>query len=148
MKPLCPACNEPMNKQGRGFECEGCRQIIVYFSVSDASPYFPAILRMPASPVFGRTDSVKQQVFHFARARTVGNGLLQSPDGEEDIGPEGVVCDQVGRQCNLRCPRQVRIIGLRTSLKQKLVHFTCDHFLRADHSRRRLAFLYDREMSH
>jgi tRNA(Ile2) C34 agmatinyltransferase TiaS len=40
MKPLCPACNEPMNKQGRGFECEGCRQIIVYFSVSDASPYF------------------------------------------------------------------------------------------------------------
>ena len=40
MKPLCPECKEPMKEQGRAFECEGCRQIIVYFSVPHVSPYF------------------------------------------------------------------------------------------------------------
>jgi hypothetical protein len=37
--PLCPICVEPMKKQGRTFECEPCRQIIIFFMVSDASRY-------------------------------------------------------------------------------------------------------------
>jgi hypothetical protein len=28
-----------MEEHGRTFECEACRQIIIFFSVSDASPY-------------------------------------------------------------------------------------------------------------
>jgi hypothetical protein len=39
MIPLCPACCEPMKKQGRAFQCAPCREIIVFFAVSDASPY-------------------------------------------------------------------------------------------------------------
>jgi hypothetical protein len=42
MKPLCPACCEPMKEQGRAFQCEPCREIIIFFAVSDASPYFAA----------------------------------------------------------------------------------------------------------
>jgi hypothetical protein len=42
MAPLCPACCAPMNKQRRAFECEPCRQIIIFFAVSDASPYVDA----------------------------------------------------------------------------------------------------------
>ena len=37
--PLYPICVEPMTKQGRTFECEPCRQIIIFFKVSDASRY-------------------------------------------------------------------------------------------------------------
>jgi hypothetical protein len=28
-----------MKEQGRVFECEPCREIIIFFAVSDASPY-------------------------------------------------------------------------------------------------------------
>jgi hypothetical protein len=28
-----------MKEQGRAFQCEPCREIIVFFAVSDASPY-------------------------------------------------------------------------------------------------------------
>jgi hypothetical protein len=28
-----------MKQQGRVFECEPCREIIIFFAVSDASPY-------------------------------------------------------------------------------------------------------------
>jgi hypothetical protein len=28
-----------MEEHGRTFECEACRQIIIFFSVSDAAPY-------------------------------------------------------------------------------------------------------------
>jgi hypothetical protein len=39
MTPLCPACREPMEERGRAFQCEPCREIIIFFAVSDASPY-------------------------------------------------------------------------------------------------------------
>jgi hypothetical protein len=39
MTPLCPVCEEPMKEHGRAFQCEPCRQIIIFFAVSDASPY-------------------------------------------------------------------------------------------------------------
>jgi hypothetical protein len=39
MTPRCPVCEEPMVKQGGSFGCEPCRQIIIFFEVSDASPY-------------------------------------------------------------------------------------------------------------
>jgi tRNA(Ile2) C34 agmatinyltransferase TiaS len=39
MTPLCPVCKKSMEEHGRTFECEACRQIIIFFSVSDASPY-------------------------------------------------------------------------------------------------------------
>jgi hypothetical protein len=35
----CPLCKESMKKQGRTFQCDPCRQIIIFFTVSDASPY-------------------------------------------------------------------------------------------------------------
>jgi tRNA(Ile2) C34 agmatinyltransferase TiaS len=42
MTPLCPACDKPMTAHGRAFLCEPCRQIIIFFDVSDASPYTKA----------------------------------------------------------------------------------------------------------
>jgi hypothetical protein len=42
MTPLCPVCEEPMKEHGRAFQCEPCRQIIIFFAVSDASPYLAA----------------------------------------------------------------------------------------------------------
>jgi hypothetical protein len=42
MTPPCPACDEPMKQYGRAFQCEPCREIIVFFDVSDASPYIEA----------------------------------------------------------------------------------------------------------
>jgi hypothetical protein len=40
MTPLCLVCEEPMKKQGRTLRCEPCRQIIIYFSVSEEPPYY------------------------------------------------------------------------------------------------------------
>jgi hypothetical protein len=31
-----------MKEQGRAFQCEPCREIIIFFAVSDASPYIAA----------------------------------------------------------------------------------------------------------
>jgi hypothetical protein len=31
-----------MMEQGRAFQCEPCREIIIFFAVSDASPYIAA----------------------------------------------------------------------------------------------------------
>jgi hypothetical protein len=42
MTPRCPACDEPMKEHGRAFECGPCRQIIIFFAVSDAPPYSAA----------------------------------------------------------------------------------------------------------
>jgi tRNA(Ile2) C34 agmatinyltransferase TiaS len=39
MTPQCPACDKPMKEDGRAFLCEQCRQIIIFFDVSDASRY-------------------------------------------------------------------------------------------------------------
>jgi hypothetical protein len=39
MTPLCPVCDKPMKEHGRAFRCEPCQQIMIFFSVSDASPY-------------------------------------------------------------------------------------------------------------
>ena len=39
MTPLCPVCVEPMKKHGRAFKCERCRQIIIFFEVSDMSRF-------------------------------------------------------------------------------------------------------------
>jgi hypothetical protein len=51
MKPLCPACREPMKEQGRAFQCEPCREIIIFFAVSDASPYIAASTARAGDPV-------------------------------------------------------------------------------------------------
>jgi hypothetical protein len=42
---LCPVCEQPMEEHGRTFQCEPCRQIVIFLTVSDASPYIAA---MPA----------------------------------------------------------------------------------------------------
>ena len=34
MTPTCPACDGPMQKQGRTFLCQPCRQIMIFFKVS------------------------------------------------------------------------------------------------------------------
>jgi hypothetical protein len=39
MRPLCPACEQPMKEYDRAFQCEPCREIIIFFAVSDASPH-------------------------------------------------------------------------------------------------------------
>jgi hypothetical protein len=39
MTPLCPVYVQPMKKHGRAFQCERCRQIIVFFEVSDMPRY-------------------------------------------------------------------------------------------------------------
>jgi tRNA(Ile2) C34 agmatinyltransferase TiaS len=47
--PLCPACCEPMKEHGRVFQCEPCRQIIIFFAVSVASPYLRPVRLNPAA---------------------------------------------------------------------------------------------------
>jgi hypothetical protein len=44
MTPPCPVCEEPMKERGRTFQCEPCRQIVIFFTVSDASPYIALAL--------------------------------------------------------------------------------------------------------
>jgi tRNA(Ile2) C34 agmatinyltransferase TiaS len=44
MTPLCPVCVEPMKKHDRAFQCERCRQIIVFFEVPDTSRYIDALM--------------------------------------------------------------------------------------------------------
>jgi tRNA(Ile2) C34 agmatinyltransferase TiaS len=39
MTTLCPVCAKPMKQNGRAFQCEPCRQIVIFFRVSDTSPY-------------------------------------------------------------------------------------------------------------
>ena len=39
MTPLCPVCKEPMKERGRAFQCEPCRQILIFFRMPDTSPY-------------------------------------------------------------------------------------------------------------
>jgi tRNA(Ile2) C34 agmatinyltransferase TiaS len=39
MTPPCPVCKKSMKECGRTFQCEPCREIIIFFEVSDASPY-------------------------------------------------------------------------------------------------------------
>jgi hypothetical protein len=57
-----------MEKHGRAFQCEPCRQIIIFFHVSDASPYIAAgahahpmlalqLLSLRASESMGNHDS-------------------------------------------------------------------------------------------
>lgn len=45
MTPRCLVCEEPMKKQGRAFECGPCRQFIIFFTVSKASPYIALAVR-------------------------------------------------------------------------------------------------------
>jgi tRNA(Ile2) C34 agmatinyltransferase TiaS len=39
MTTLCPVCAKPMKQNGCAFQCEPCRQIVIFFRVSDTSPY-------------------------------------------------------------------------------------------------------------
>jgi len=41
-----------MKEQGRTFQCEPCREIIIFFAVSDASPYLTqsTLAVLPAAP--------------------------------------------------------------------------------------------------
>jgi hypothetical protein len=39
-----------MNEHGRAFQCEPCRQIIIFFAVSDASSYIAAGACPPIAP--------------------------------------------------------------------------------------------------
>jgi hypothetical protein len=47
MKPICPACDKSMKEHGRAFRCEPCREIIIFFKVSNASPYLLASPMIP-----------------------------------------------------------------------------------------------------
>jgi hypothetical protein len=38
-----------MKEHGRAFQCEPCRQTIIFFAVSDASPYIAAGRVLPSS---------------------------------------------------------------------------------------------------
>jgi hypothetical protein len=40
-----------MKEQGRAFQCEPCREIIIFFAVSDASPYIAASTARAGDPV-------------------------------------------------------------------------------------------------
>jgi hypothetical protein len=42
MPPMCPVCIKPMKEYDRAFQCDPCRQIIIFFEVSDASRYIPS----------------------------------------------------------------------------------------------------------
>jgi hypothetical protein len=42
LRVTCPACEKPMKENGPAFHCESCREIIIFFAVSDASPYVAA----------------------------------------------------------------------------------------------------------
>jgi hypothetical protein len=90
---------------------------------------------MRASPVFSRAYSIEQSIFRFVTARTVGDSLPQSLNREKDVGPKTIMRDYIGGRRDLRCPRQIHIVGLWTSLKQQSMHFTCNQFLWACHSR-------------
>jgi hypothetical protein len=39
-----------MKEHGRAFQCEPCRQTIIFFAVSDASPYVAAGRVLPKKP--------------------------------------------------------------------------------------------------
>ena len=54
MTPLCPACEQPMKECDRAFQCEPCREIIIFFTVSDASPYIAARRVLPEKEVVER----------------------------------------------------------------------------------------------
>jgi hypothetical protein len=55
MTPLCPVYEEPVKNQGRTFEYETCRQIIIFFTIADASPYIalPAMTEQPNKQFIG-----------------------------------------------------------------------------------------------
>jgi hypothetical protein len=73
---------------------------------------------MRASPVFSRAYSIEQSIFRFVTARTVGDSLPQSLNREKDVGPKTIMRDYIGGRRDFRCPRQIHIVGLWTSLKQ------------------------------
>jgi len=51
MTILCPTCEQPMKEYDRAFRCEPCREIIIFFTVSDTSPYITgACFRKRKSP--------------------------------------------------------------------------------------------------
>jgi hypothetical protein len=62
-----------MQEDGRAFHCEPCRQIIIFFAVSDASPYVAATIRQAddrqRGPV-GHPDLTGARVPRPARQRT------------------------------------------------------------------------------
>jgi hypothetical protein len=39
MTTLCPICAKSMKQNGRAFQCEPCRQIVIFFRLADTSPY-------------------------------------------------------------------------------------------------------------
>jgi hypothetical protein len=47
LRVTCPACEKPMKEIGSAFHCEPCREIIIFFAVSDASPYVTARRVLP-----------------------------------------------------------------------------------------------------
>lgn len=52
MTPHCPMCCAPMKQDNRAFRCEPCRQIIIFFAVSETSPYVAAL-----GPAVARTKN-------------------------------------------------------------------------------------------
>jgi hypothetical protein len=60
--PLCPVCREQMTRDGRTYKCATCRQIIIFFTVSDASPYI-ALAAVPALSSSAGGDFVRSRYF-------------------------------------------------------------------------------------
>jgi hypothetical protein len=46
MLPHCPVCDEPMKERGRAYQCGPCRQTIIFFAVSDTSPFIASCVAM------------------------------------------------------------------------------------------------------
>jgi len=46
-----------MKEQGRAFQCEPCREIIIFFAVSDASPYIAASTARAGDPTARRYET-------------------------------------------------------------------------------------------
>jgi hypothetical protein len=51
-----------MKEDGRAFRCEPCRQIVIFFTVSDAAPYL----------LFERVQPVRPAVARHSRANQTG----------------------------------------------------------------------------
>jgi hypothetical protein len=60
MTPRCPVCNKLMNEGGRTFECKPCRQILIFFLVTDGSGLWPsAVLSWTPRPPSRRPSRLR-----------------------------------------------------------------------------------------
>jgi hypothetical protein len=82
MTILCPTCEQPMKEYDRAFRCEPCREIIIFFTVSDTSPYITgACFRKRKSPsgAMRVPSNLPGPTPHVSRANPSANELAAKP---------------------------------------------------------------------